>query len=235
MRSDRPMEAIELVENLEQVLSVLRHELGNPVNSLKITLNVLRENYDRFDDEKIRDYLSRGTKLLARQERVIEALKIYSRFNVKKQEEVAFSKLRDQLLNLVSSRVKNGDIGVRHDLGIAPCHVKADCMAMGKVMSDVLENAIDALGGRSRPVIELEALREGDHVVLVVKDNGVGIRKSDMVKIFVPLFTTKPGHMGMGLPIAHKLLSKMEGRIEIKSLYGAGTEARLWLRAVDGP
>jgi signal transduction histidine kinase len=55
-----------------------------------------------------------------------------------------------------------------------------------------------------------------------------------MVKIFVPLFTTKPGHMGMGLPIAHKLLCKMGGWIEIESLYGKGTEARVWLQAVDG-
>jgi hypothetical protein len=45
-------EVIDQIENLEQILSTLRHEIGNSVNSLKVTLDVLRENYDRFDDEK---------------------------------------------------------------------------------------------------------------------------------------------------------------------------------------
>jgi signal transduction histidine kinase len=63
----------DLVENLEQILSTLRHEVGNSVNSLKITLDVLRENYDRFDDEKRKDYLNRGSDLIARQVKLIEA------------------------------------------------------------------------------------------------------------------------------------------------------------------
>jgi two-component system sensor kinase FixL len=65
-----------------------------------------------------------------------------------------------------------------------------------------------------------------------MKDNGPGIKKNDMSKIFIPLFTTKPGKLGMGLPIARKLSLEMEGHMEIESVFGKGTEARLWLKTM---
>jgi signal transduction histidine kinase len=55
-----------------------------------------------------------------------------------------------------------------------------------------------------------------------------------MSRIFIPLFTTRPDKMGMGLPIARKLLLKMEGRIEVESPFGDGTEVRVWLRTAGG-
>jgi len=67
-----------------------------------------------------------------------------------------------------------------------------------------------------------------------MKDNGCGIKKGDLGKIFIPLFTTKPGRRGVGLPIALKLLSQMGGRLEIDNLSAGGTQARIWLRTVTG-
>jgi signal transduction histidine kinase len=67
-----------------------------------------------------------------------------------------------------------------------------------------------------------------------VRDNGCGITEKDLPKVFLPLFTTKPGRRGMGLPIALKLLSSMGGHMEIESLSEGGTRVRIWLRTVGG-
>jgi signal transduction histidine kinase len=53
-----------------------------------------------------------------------------------------------------------------------------------------------------------------------------------MSKIFIPLFSTKSGKMGMGLAIARKLSWEMGGRMEVESSLGIGTEARLWLKTL---
>jgi len=231
---DQTASNLELIENLDQILSTLRHELGNPINSLKITLDVLQENYDLFDDVKRKDYLKRGLKLLARQERLVEAMKSYSRSNAKEQEEIPFVNLWEYFVNMASKRLKDGKIKFIHNLELRPCLLKANNVALSRVMTNLLDNAIEALEDVSDPKIELTASRNNDFVVIVIKDNGSGVRKSDMPKIFIPLYTTKPGKMGMGLPIARKLLLKMEGWIEMKSPFGNGTEVRVWLRTTDG-
>jgi C4-dicarboxylate-specific signal transduction histidine kinase len=220
------------IENLEEILSILRHELGNPINSLKITLDVLRENYDLFDDEKKRTYLSRSSELLARQEKILESLKSYSKFNGKKQEHIQFPPFWKNFSAMVSNKLKDCNIRFINELETAPCLIQANHLALNKVMASILENAIEALESVNAPAIELKALRANGFVKILLKDNGLGIKKNDMPKIFIPLFTTKPGKMGMGLTISSKLSREMGGRLEIESLYGTGTEVRLCLKII---
>jgi len=230
---DQAASNLELIENLEQILSTLRHELGNPVNSLKITLDVLQENYDVFDDDKKKDYLKRVLKLLARQERLVEAMKSYSRFNAKEQEEIPFIRFWEHFLNMTSKRLKDRNIKFIHNLDLKHCLIKANNMALNRVMTNLLDNAMEAVEKVSNPEIGLIASRNNGFVIVAIKDNGPGIRKNDLTRIFIPLYTTKPDKMGMGLPIARKLLSKMDGRIEMKNPFGKGTEVRVWLRTAD--
>jgi signal transduction histidine kinase len=218
------------VENLEQILSSLRHEIGNSINSLKITLDVLRENYDRFDDEKKKDYLKRGSDLIARQMKLVEAMKSYTRFDVTEQEEIPFQSLWDQFLTTWSSKLRDNHIRFIQNLEIDPCLVMGNSDAIQQVLSHILDNAVESLDGNEDPFIEIRATVDNGFVVLIVKDNGSGIETKDMQRVFTPLFGTKPGKMGMGLPIARRLLSKMDGRIEIYSSAAEGTEAAIWLR-----
>jgi C4-dicarboxylate-specific signal transduction histidine kinase len=224
---------IDQVENLEQILSTLRHEIGNSVNSLKVTLDVLRENYDRFDDEKKKDYLKRGSDLIARQVRLVEAMKSYSRFDVTEQEEISFQSLWEQFLTTWSSKLKDSNIRFIHHLEVGPCLVWGNGKAIQQALTNILDNAVESVEGIEDPTIEMRATEDNGFVMLLVKDNGPGIETKNMQKVFTPLFATKPGKMGMGLPIARKLLSKMDGRIEIYSPSDGGTEAGVWLRIVE--
>ncbi len=221
----------ELMEHLEQMLSVMRHELGNRVNSLKITLDVLQENYDRFDDVKKREYLKRASALLARQEKLVEAMKSYSRFHSNKREEISLLHFWEHFLSLVSGRLKGGNISVNHNMEVEPCLIKADKMALEKALTNILDNSIEALEDVNDPEIALTARRANGSVIILIKDNGPGIRERDINKILVPLYTGKPGKTGMGLPIARRLLVEMDARLEIRSLINEGTEVRVWLES----
>jgi len=221
---------INQVENLEQILSSLRHEIGNSVNSLKITLDVLRENYDRFDDEKRRDYLKRGSDIIAKQIRLVDAMKSYSSFDVTEQGKIPFQGLWEQFLTTWSDKMEDSHIRFIHHLEIGPCLVMGNSEAVQQALSNILENAVESVEEGEDPLIELTATEDNGFVMLVVKDNGSGIETKNINKVFLPLFGTKPGKMGMGLPIARKLLSKMDGRIEISSPADGGTEAGIWLR-----
>lgn len=225
---------IEYENSLDQVLSILRHELGNPINSLKITLDVFKENYDLFDDNKKKEYLRRGSTLLARLERLVEAMRSYSRFDVKDREEIAFPHFWEHLISLIAKKAKDRDIKLSHNHDVGDRRILGDTSAIDKVIINIIDNAIEATEEVKNPEIEIKASATDDFIIISVKDNGTGISEQDLSKALLPLFSTKSGKQGMGLPIAKRLLFKMDGQIKMESLLGEGTEVTVCLRTASG-
>jgi two-component system, NtrC family, C4-dicarboxylate transport sensor histidine kinase DctB len=223
----------ELVENLEVILSTMRHQLGNSVNAIKVTLDVLKQNFDQFNDVKKRDYLDRGTQLLARQQVLIEAMKSYARFDVREQADIEVIPLWEKVAALAGERLRGSGVQLAVNSNLRPHPVRGNLMALDKIITSVLDNAIDAVEGSDSPRIGLEAVSTEEELVISVLDNGHGIRQADLHRIRIPLFSTKPGRAGMGLSIAHKLLSKMNGSMAIDSMPGEGTCVRMTLAATS--
>ena len=217
---------------LEDILSTLRHQLGNSVNALKVTLDVLHENFDLFSDEKKREYLERAQEVLARQQAMVDAMRSYSSVNVNDQKPIEFLSFWEQFLLTLRQRTEK--ITSVQNLQAGPYHVMGSPIAIQTVLFQLVENALDAVEGFENPRIELSVTSEAERIRVGVKDNGCGIKQKDMSKIFVPFFTTKPKRKGLGLSIALKLMTQMGGRLEIGPLAGGGTVATIWLQLVDG-
>jgi len=225
----------EVVKNLEQIFSSLRHELANSTHALKITLTVLQDNYDRFDDIKRKHYVKRGLDILTRQENFIAAMKSYSDFDASENLETHFLQFWESFLTKVSGRVKGENIKLTRNNNMEPCRVLADESALLKAMTNILDNAVEGLENQKSPEIELKTSRTNGHLLIQVRDNGTGISRENLEKIFIPFFTTKPGKMGMGLPIAHKLITKMNGEINVQRLPEGGTEVNVWIKTAENP
>jgi C4-dicarboxylate-specific signal transduction histidine kinase len=111
------------------------------------------------------------------------------------------------------------------------------------VALNLILNAKQALAERPDGAIRLETAREGDTVVLRVRDNGPGVPAALRERIFDPFFTTRePGEgTGLGLAIAFDILREHEGSLELDSPPGAGAcftlrlPLRLALRAAPPP
>ncbi len=217
---------------LEDILSTLRHQLGNSVNALKVTLDVLHENFDLFNDEKKKEYLERAQEVLARQQALIDAMRSYSSVNVNDQKPIEFLSFWEQFL--VTLRRRTGKVTLIQNLQTGPRHVMGSPIAIQTVLIQLLENALDAVEGIENPRIELSVTSEAERIRIGLKDNGCGIKKRDLSKIFVPLFTTKPKRKGLGLSIALKLMAQMGGRLEIAPVAEGGTVATIWLQRVGG-
>jgi two-component system C4-dicarboxylate transport sensor histidine kinase DctB len=217
---------------LEEILSTLRHQLGNSVNALKITLDVLHANFDLFNDKKKREYLERAQEVLARQQAMVDAMRSYSSVNVNEQRPIEFPPFWEQLL--VTLRQRTEKIALIQTLQAGASHVMGSPIAIQTVLLQLVDNALDAVEGIENPRIELMATIEAEYICISVRDNGCGIKQKDMSKIFVPLFTTKPKRKGLGLSIALKLMAQMGGRVEIAPRAEGGTEATIWLKRVGG-
>lgn len=224
---------LEFIDNADQLFSVLRHELGNPVNSLKMTLEVLTRNYDLFEDAKRLDFLQNALDQVTRLHRFLDALKMYSRTGVNRIGQIPFIPIWKAFLNSLEQKLAGKNIRFKQSTPSAPYLIHADKAACGCVLNSLIDNAIEAVEQANDPTIELKAIPKNGYIVIVVKDNGEGIKKDNFDRIFTPLFTTKKKGEGIGLSIAHKLLTKMGGWIEVDSHTDRGTEMRVGLKLAD--
>ncbi len=104
--------------------------------------------------------------------------------------------------------------------------VRGDAQELHEAIVHLLNNAVDALphGG----LIQAETCSDGqspDQVLVRISDNGAGIRKGDMDKIFIPFFTTKVtgDGVGLGLTVALNIIKRHDGIMSVQSEWGKGT------------
>ena len=71
--------------------------------------------------------------------------------------------------------------------------------------------------------LEVETVDQDDLVVMIVRDNGCGIKKANIHRIFEPFHTTKPQGTGLGLAVTHKILQAHSARVFVDSVENEGT------------
>jgi signal transduction histidine kinase len=99
--------------------------------------------------------------------------------------------------------------------------LKMDVSQFNLAISNLLVNSIQAVSEKG----EIHLLTRGSkkNVFVVLKDNGVGISKENLPKIFDFMFSTKPTGSGLGLSIAKKIISDHHGEISVKSEVNKGS------------
>jgi len=152
--------------------------------------------------------------------RIVSALKAYTYMD---QGPVQFLDLHeglDNTLAMLGSKLTDG-IVVRREYAEDLPHVQAYGSELNQVWTNLIDNAIDALGGRGE--IRLRTCSEGKLVVVEIADNGPGIPEEIQPHIFEPFYTTKPVGQGagLGLNISHNIVSKQHyGEITVQSRPG---------------
>ena len=91
--------------------------------------------------------------------------------------------------------------------------IRADRTQINRLLTNLLQNAIQAVPENRNGEIEIATREENDNVILSVRDNGSGIPDDMRSKIFTPNFTTKTSGTGLGLAMCKGIVEKLGGRI----------------------
>jgi signal transduction histidine kinase len=180
-------------------------------------------------------YLFRNTHsirtAIRRITRIVGALKGYSHLDQAKVTPADIHEGIENTLVILHSELQYGINVTRKFAQLPAVPVYVD--ELNQVWTNLIHNAVQALGGRGDIVIE--TVLDSDEVVVAVEDNGPGIPEDVMPKIFEPFFTTKPKGegTGLGLGIVRQIVEKHGGRIDVKSRPGS-TRFTVHL-PVDGP
>ena len=217
------------MDNIGFVFSGVRHEIGNPINSINMILGILRAKFDTLSPDVVKEYLSRMTEQLSRVVYILQSLKSFNLFETQELEDIQVLPFMERFLPLVREDFEKRGILIDVDVSPDAKRLYADPRALQQVLLNVMTNAADALGERPAPRVSVKIDREGERIVIRAKDNGIGIPEDRLKDIFRPFYTTKQQGTGLGLVIVRKMLAKMNGTITIQSRKGEGTEVTITL------
>ena len=224
-------EAVNTMENITYIFSGIRHELGNPINSIKMTLSVLRKNLNRYSGDTVQQYVDRTLAEISRVEYLLKSLKSFSMFENPIIQDVNLPDFMDLFQSLVADDLEKDGIMIEVTLSPEAQWVCADPRALQQAMLNLIANAADALEGRDNPTIFIKTRRKDDFIWITVQDNGIGIPHDDQQNLFKPFYTTKPNGTGLGLMLTKKMLAKMNSSIGIVSQEDVGTTVTISIPA----
>jgi len=227
MRLESIAEAVNTADNIGSVFSNIRHEIGNPINSIKMTLSVLRNNIDNYPQETVETYIDRALTEISRVEYLLKSLKSFNMFEKPVIKPTRIGSFLEKFLLLVGPDAASKGIEVEQYISPEVKGVLIDPRALQQIMMNLFANAYDALEGEPEPRIALSCFRKGGLVWLSVEDNGCGIPGEQLQNVFKPFYTTKEHGTGLGLMITRKMLASMDCTIEINSKQHIGTTVTL--------
>lgn len=127
------------------------------------------------------------------------------------------------------------EVGAHLDAYICdePLYCVMNPLQIGQVFFCLLRNAIESTNEGARVTLTVE--RRHSKAVVTIEDNGAGISDSTRPRIFDPFYTTRRwnGQMGLGLSVAHGILSEHDSVVEVESKVGVGTRARFELEICE--
>ena len=222
-------QAINAMDNLGFVFSGIRHEIGNPLNSLKMALMALQKSIGHENCATLDEYVERALADVGRMEYLLKSLKAFSLYERVDLHEMSLIEFMEKFIALVEHDFHASGIRIRTAIPLDIEKVRIDERALHQALLNIFNNAAEALKGCRDPEIQISTQKRGELVWLKIRDNGCGIKPEQKRHLFQPFNTSKPQGNGLGLVITRKLLAMMNGDIAIESWPQCGTEVRVSL------
>jgi len=224
----------ERIEN-ERTSSILllaagvAHELGNPLNSLTIHLQLINRKLKKLKASKEVDSIAESIRICEGEVKRLDGIITNFLEAIRPQPpdllETHLSEVLTEVLSFqqreLADRGINVEAEVRDDLPL----VMADRNQLKQIFFNIIKNAVEAMqpGGRLR----IRARTDDDTVYLAFGDSGAGIKQEDLTRLFQPYHTTKAGGHGLGLMVVQRIMREHGGQIGIESKEGVGTVVTL--------
>lgn len=212
-----------------ELIATVSHELKNPLTSIRGYLEVLgAADTLGTPERRAVEAMGRGADRLSR---VVDDLLLMSKVGDPHRPliptAVDLGGLVSEVLDLVSVTVSAKHLEVSTDLPDAGLCVRGDESELDRLVANLVSNAVKYTPEQGR--ISVGVGREGDHVVLEVDDEGLGISDSDQERLFEEFFrstnpeaTRLPG-TGLGLAIVKRIVERHHGDISVRSRLGEGS------------
>ena len=220
----------ERISSLGHLAAGVAHEIRNPLNAIGMGLQRLKREFLPPDESKREEYISFTELILKEVRRVNGIIEQFLTLSRPFQLTLKESSLQDLLNHLVTLfREEASSLGITLEAEIPPDLplIKIDPEKLTQALINIMKNGMQAMGQGGTLRVETKSLK--DRVEVTISDSGSGIPPDQMEKIFNYYYTTKEKGVGLGLPIAHRIIEAHEGHLKIESRVGVGTKVTVTL------
>lgn len=219
-----------LSEKKDEFIAMVSHELKTPLTTIKGYLQVLaKKDLDKTSSLFLTKSLNQVNKLNS----LVEDLLKISRFEVGKLEfEWENFDLRKLLLEMVETfSYSHESHHLLHDLGDEPILIDGDMQRIEQAVINLLTNAVKYSPKADKVSLKLTQLN--DKVQISVKDDGIGLTEKEKTQIFSRYYRAESTKairgLGLGLYLTKQIIDRHQGKIEVHSEFGKGSEFRILL------
>jgi len=184
--------------------------------------------------KKIEDNVKQGGE-------IVEGLLKYTRKGEEGFIAVNFDSLISAAIEMVQFKIKLDQIEIVKNYDTSTYHIKGNFTQLQEVFFNIIDNSYDAMMQRKselkeegyKPILEITAEKRGKNMDIIMKDNGMGVKKEDIHKLFTPFFTTKLSSKkgtGLGLYVIRQIIEENHGgRVRFSSEFKQGSQTLITL------
>ena len=222
----------EKMSSLANLAAGVAHEIRNPLNAIGMAIQRLQREFAPLLPDARGEYL-RFTEVLRgevkRVNQIIEQFLFFARPSRLDLQPVQVQEVLKDLFLLARETADGQGVQLAESLGPELPLLLLDRQRIHEALLNLVNNALQAMPQGGRLEVGARHHPSSGSVVIRIEDTGEGIPEENLGRIFDYYFTTKEKGMGLGLPLAHKIIRDHGGTIDVESVAGQGTTFRITL------
>lgn len=200
----------------------IAHEIRNPLTPIQLSAERLRRRYlKKLEEEEDREIFQQCTDTIVRQVgdigRMIEEFSSFARMPAPNMKHENLAELVKQ--SIFAAQVAHPDISIESDLTEDLPPVPCDARQVGQVLTNTLNNACEAIEGRSNATdagkVNVKLICNSEAAVITITDNGIGLPVQERDRLTEPYVTTRDKGTGLGLAIVRKIMEDHSGSLHL--------------------
>lgn len=221
----RTLDEIEMEKNslVAMLAAGVAHEIGNPLNSLYLHLQLLQRQLrdKKFDREEAADLVNVAKSEVERLDTIIHQFLHAVRPGKPEMQPLEIKDVIVETLNFMRREIEDRGIEIKCSWPEMLPKINGDPNQLKQAFYNILKNSLQAMphGG----AIEIECSYDPDVIELIFADTGPGIRAEDINQVFEPFHTTKKEGTGLGLMIVERIIREHGADLAVESEVGRGT------------
>jgi two-component system, sporulation sensor kinase E len=208
----------ETLNVVGELAAGVAHEIRNPLTSLKGFVQLIQNQTDDFNQ-----YLSIILSEVDRIEHIIKEFLVLSKSNSQNFEKASITGIIRDTVDLLNTQAIIKNIEILTDVDEDVPRLFCDPMQLKQVFINFIKNAIEASSIGDAVEVNIKTCRESGYVQIQIRDYGCGMDEWVLKKIGKPFFTTKEEGTGLGLMVSNNIIKHHNGKLDVQSKKGRGT------------